>query len=472
MKANAIQQAAATATTYDADQAGDWREWTLPQVLEHLNARHAVIGYGNRILIMSKTFDPMMHREQLTFLSRSDFSLMYANRLLNVGDAKKPIWASWAKVWIESPDRKQYRGLAFLPEGDPRGFYNLWCGFSVKPRKGICSQFKAHMREVICAGDQGKFDYLWRWCAHLVQRPAELPETAIVLRGRQGAGKNTFADAIGKLLGRHYIALTHTGQVCGRFNAHLMDAVLVFANEAVWGGDKQGEGSLKAMITDPVTTIEGKHKDAVQFPNYKRIIAASNERWAVPRGIDDRRFFCLDVSAAHVRDTAYFEAIHAELKDGGLEALLFELQQTDITQWHPRNSMPSNNTDGEDMKLESMSSVLKFWLHCLISETNHPPPTMESPYPTGWATDVVKVDLYNHYLGWCDRHKINHRANEIHFSRDLTEAVVFSTKRPDAETPTYKRRRCYVFPDLETAQRQFQERIARIDFDDGAETVI
>ena len=56
-------------------------------------------------------------------------------------------------------------------------------------------------------------------------------------------------------------------QVVGRFNSHMKEALLVFANEAVWGGDKVAEGTLKAMITDRETAIEFKGKDIVWVQN-------------------------------------------------------------------------------------------------------------------------------------------------------------------------------------------------------------
>jgi hypothetical protein len=42
----------------------------------------------------------------------------------------------------------------------------------------------------------------------MIQRPWELPGTAVVLRGLQGTGKNTFADILGRLVARHYGVVT------------------------------------------------------------------------------------------------------------------------------------------------------------------------------------------------------------------------------------------------------------------------
>ena len=41
----------------------------------------------------------------------------------------------------------------------------------------------------------------------------------------------------------------------GNFNAHLRDAIVVFADEAFLVDDKEAEGVLKAMITEPELTL-------------------------------------------------------------------------------------------------------------------------------------------------------------------------------------------------------------------------
>jgi hypothetical protein len=55
------------------------------------------------------------------------------------------------------------------------------------------------------------------------------------------------AITIGNLLGPHYAPLASLG----RFNSHLKNAILIFADEAIWGGNKREVGALKALITEP-----------------------------------------------------------------------------------------------------------------------------------------------------------------------------------------------------------------------------
>lgn len=52
--------------------------------------------------------------------------------------------------------------------------------------------------------------------------------------------------------------------IVGRFNSHLQNSFIIFANEAIWDGNKKEIGALKALISDPTIFIEGKGKDGFQ----------------------------------------------------------------------------------------------------------------------------------------------------------------------------------------------------------------
>ena len=62
---------------------------------------------------------------------------------------------------------------------------------------------------------------------------------------------------------------------------HLQKALLVFADDAVWGGDREAESKLKEMITELLGMLEMKHKDAqARIRTCMRIILATNSDWA------------------------------------------------------------------------------------------------------------------------------------------------------------------------------------------------
>ena len=141
------------------------------------------------------------------------------------------------------------------------------------------------------------------------------------MRGGRGTGKGFFARWVKKMLGQHGIHITNARHIVGHFNAHLRDCIFCFADEAFFAGDKQHASILKGLITEPTIMVEAKYRDAIEVRNLIHVMMASNEMWVVPAGVDERRFFVVDVSTARQGDHAYFAAIEKQMQNGGLAAM-------------------------------------------------------------------------------------------------------------------------------------------------------
>jgi len=77
------------------------------------------------------------------FLTVGAFELWHGNRYVTYNDKKKPL----GRYWLEHPQRRQYKGLTFSPGKEVPGHFNLWQGFTVKPKPGDCSKFLAHIHD-------------------------------------------------------------------------------------------------------------------------------------------------------------------------------------------------------------------------------------------------------------------------------------------------------------------------------------
>ena len=423
--------------------------------MAELNEKHAVVPVAGRVLILNREYDPSLRRPLLTFSSRTDFVTRYENRSVRRNGEEVDV----GTFWLKDKRRRQCDGIVFMPGGDIPNYYNLWMGWGVSPKPGTCDRFVEFVAEVICAGDSERFAYVWGWMAHLFQRPQELPQTALVLRGAQGIGKNRFAEALGRLVGAHFLQLNTIQQVVGRFSGHLADALLVFANEAIWGGDKSAEGALKAMITDPYSAIEAKGKDIRSCANYKRLIAASNEDWVVPRGKGDRRFVILDVSDKHKEDRAYFKVLHDELRAGGYRALMHELMSSPLEGWHPANIPEAVKTTGWDLALRSATSIERWWYDVLqrgylfTEETAY---SGEDGSPDAgylWPDHLPTERVQKFYLSWCERHRIPHPESVETFGQYIKRFGVLRLRPRDGG----KRVWAYGFPDMTKARAIFSD---------------
>lgn len=419
----------------------------IPEI-DRLNEKHAVLNVGGKCRVLKSVINELGHRD-FELSTPEDFKAFYSNQFVVVEGKSKAL----GSYWFSHPHRRQFEGIGFYPKGAPEGYYNLWNGFAVEPKEGDCSLFLEHVRENIANGDKVVNDYIIAWCADLIQNPDKLVGTALVLRGAMGVGKGVFANALGSLLGQHYMIANQSGQLVGRFNGHLKGKVLLLADEAFWGGDKQAEGTLKSMVTEPFMTIEEKGVNAYTIKNHLHMIFATNNNWAVPAGAQERRFFVIDVSDKHMQDRPYFSKIENQLNNGGREALLHYLQNYDLEGIN-LGIFPKTNALFET-KLLSMSPMEKFLYHVLDKGNL-------KPYGLGWDDGIVaKEDLYNNYKDFLQTINIKYIATPQEFGIQLLKLFPKGTVDTNAKVSTNtdgsKRKNAYKFPSLENCRKQFSK---------------
>lgn len=326
---------------------------------------------------------------------------------------KKQIKVTVGRASLFHPKRREYAGIVFNPTKTPEGYYNLWTGFAVEPKQGDCKLFLAHIKDNISSGSKVVYDYIVAWMAHMIQNPADRIGVALVMRGNMGTGKGVLANGFGSLFGRHYIPLAQSSQLVGKFNSHMSDKCLLFADEAFWAGDKSAEGVLKSLITEPFLIIEGKGENAFKIRNHLHFMFATNNDWCVPAGAQERRFFVVDVSDKHMQDTEYFAAIQNELDNGGREALLYHLKNYDLTGLNMRK-FPQTAALMEQ-KVYSMTPIQKYWYGKLESGN--------LTFRQSWDTEIPTKELYGDFITFANDLGVRHKLSDSEFGTQLKKLV-------------------------------------------------
>jgi hypothetical protein len=393
----------------------DWKA-TLAAAIEEMNARYFVTALSGKGVIAALAFDDGLRRERLVFSREQDIRLLYRRRHYQTGVTKQgnAIWKDLGTAWIEDWRRRTYQGIALIPKGPtPPDVFNLWRGFGVEPTAGDWPLLRQHILDVVCDGKQEHFDYLVGWCAYCVQHPEKQAEVAVVLRGEKGTGKGTFAQVMIEIFNHHALHVSNSRHVSGNFNAHLVDVLLLFLDEAFWAGDKQGEGTLKALITEKTIPIEPKGIDLFTVPNRLKILMASNADWVVPASADERRYFVLDVSNKKQGDYDYFEELHQALGEGETAAFLAHLLSMDLSAFKIRN-VP-HTTALNRQKLISADSVTAFWHDCLKEGV------IVGTGTAGWPEDIVTQVLHAAYLDHARDHGERHPMTDARMIERLTQ---------------------------------------------------
>lgn len=392
-------------------------EEAIDPMLRFLNEKHAVIAdIGGKCRIISEVWDTAMKRTRISKQSFEDFRNRYRHIKVTVGhnDNGQPIEKAAGAFWIDHPNRRQYETIVFAPGQEVEDAYNLWRGFACDslPGKGHES-FLKHIHMNVCSGNNDHYAYMVGWMARLVQHPDGPGEVALVLRGRRGTGKSFFTKVLGELFGRHFLQVSDSKHLVGSFNAHLRDTVLLFGDEAFFAGDKKHESVLKTLVTEEHLVIEGKGVDAEAAPNYVHLVLASNEDWVVPAGLDERRFFVIEMGETHKQDHAYFKKIREDLDNGGLESLLHFLLTFDLSDFEVRQ-VPQTSAL-QEQKIMSMSPETQ-WMFEKLWEGRLLRIDQE------WRQDVLKDSLYEDYVGDLKDQGRNFRMSRTGFGKFLSRA--------------------------------------------------
>ena len=418
------------------------------RTVRELNKKHAVVMLCGRCVVMNEVVDPALNRPDITFSSIVDFKHSYSNQFIPHPNGQGQI--TIANLWLRAENRRQYKGITFAPGEEAPDYYNLYRGFAVEPRKGEWHLFREFIQEVIASGNNLQARYILAWMARIIQdpgsrRPGGKPGVAIVMRGMQGVGKGTLAHTFGSLFGRHYLQLAHSQQVTGRFNSHMKDSLLVFVDEGFWGGDKQAEGVIKNLITEPLLSVEQKGRDVLQVRNNINMIIASNNDWIVPVGPNERRFFVIDIADTHQQDKAYFGAIAKQMDNGGREAMLYDLLHMDISGIDLKRF--DKTVALFDQYLNSMTTPQKYWYHRLNEGVLDP--------NLGYWAESISVDAqYNDYINFALVINDRYRRTPQQFGQELARMCPGITKtRPRVHG---QRKYRYIFPSLEECRAQFE----------------
>lgn len=381
--------------------------------LEALNKQYLCLLEGGKFKIMYQEPDGNNEdRKVWVSVDRTSFETLLCNQsverdmtgLSRNAQSTIPL----GEAWIKWPKRRDVKGVVFRPDspiGEADGWLNLWNGFETTPDKnGSWDWMKELLFEVIADGKQEINDYIINWLAYMIQKPGVPAEACVVMRGGMGTGKGTFGNQIVKLVGQHAMSIGSSNLLTGRFNSHMKDLIFLFSDEATNPYERAAEGTLRHLITEPFLTIERKGVDVTRVRNILHVLMASNDKWVVPAGKEERRFMVTDVSdkwSGDAKGGEKFEKLLAEMANGGLRRLMFDLMTRKLGSFHPRK-IPFTKAL-IDQKIRSLEPLPSFILNCLTNREL--PMTHEGTWEKGPVT-ILLSDFREAFSLHCRRNEI------------------------------------------------------------------
>lgn len=451
-----------------------WREQEIARVLAKLptwlvemNQKYFVCFHGGKTAIAELI--RVGNREMYQFTRPGDKREFFDNKTVAIGDSRANMWAAW----MRNPRRRTYRNVVMRPDKSsgplPNGDFNLWRGFTVDPQPGDFSIFRELVETVICASDPVLIEYVWQWLAFLVQRPGDRHEVALVLRGGKGTGKGTFARELGALFGPHYLPTGSVGDIVGRFNVHLRECLLLFADEAIAAETTAHDSKIKPLITDDTIPCEPKNLPKVWEPNRLSWIIASNNDHVIKATSDERRYCVTNVSTCRQKDVEFFGNLRTQMENGGRSALLDHLLKIDLSDFEPRR-YPETEALHEQQDA-SLDAFELFWRDRLMAGDH------EAADVLSWETVPTKLLLWQAQEHGQRIRRAGAPTSAVDFGRRLNEFLAplkFKKAHPSSfhwrgtEVPS----NTYRLPPLSECRENFETYLGRsIDWTEGADHV-
>ncbi len=436
---------------------------TLELCMKKINVDHASVLVGGKFMVLREYTCPSFSHDTFELLSpraAQDWfksTIAYEAKIYPQKGFQVERVNLMAK-WLSWEGRREYpHGIVMAPNAEPDGAYNLFSGFSVKPVEGTWEKLQTLILYALCNGDKKLFNWILDWMASAIQHPEIRYGVALVLRGDKGIGKGVFAKWFGKLFGKHYFHVTQDRHLTGNFNAHQAQALLMFADELIWGGYKSSEGVLKALITEDSIMLERKNIDAVRIKNHIRLLVASNEDWPVPAGPGERRWLVCDCSDKYKEDHDFFAALEVEMDNGGLEAMMYDLLNREIT----TNQRSAPKTAAlSDVAVKGFNPLEK-WLFMALEIPRYGFGTHYEP--KSWGDDISSDLLFSRFNDFSFQFNARDRMSKDVFMRKLIKLLDLSTRsRPMDENG--KRTPVYQLPNIEQARKNFSKAVG-LEFD-------
>ena len=229
--------------------------------------------------------------------------------------------------------------------------FNLFKGFRWNTEehedecKGITSddpdisRLLHHMR--LLSNEEDLFyHYYLQYLAHIVQRPGEKPEAALVFIGPRGMGKDRFNLGFLKLvLGRDLVhSLPTAADLTRRFNKKMEGKLLTVVSEMkTWGRDGGADFErLKAVITDNTMTIEPKGFDPYDVSDFGRYFFTSNNSCPLPLTEDQRRYAVIRIDKDKRQSRDYYDELTILESEDVACKFFWYLANIDLSQFNPR----------------------------------------------------------------------------------------------------------------------------------------
>lgn len=314
---------------------------TYANIKEDFEKTHLMIK-SPLIFIQEDTYKD---KKTYNLYGKEDFKTLTAPYTIDIKDKEVP----FINEWLKDSNKRLYKQIDFIPSYDNVSdeTFNTFTGFDysdypiTSSKHPAIDKYISHMKILVNNCEQST-QYLINYIAHMIQKTTELPAVAILLKSKQGFGKDTFLDVIQKMMGQKYFYRTaDLNEVFGSFNTSLKHKLILQLNELEGKNGFHDKEKIKNLITEEYTNLNEKNIKSYKQTNYIRLFICSNNLTPIEIPHDDRRFVVFK-SQRQKPDKSYFQDIRNTIinNDEAVFALYEYFNTIDISNFDIRNDRP------------------------------------------------------------------------------------------------------------------------------------
>ena len=307
------------------------------------------------------TFDALLADYTLIYGTETVFDARRRS-IVNLSALRAAAGKSYVRMWLEDPRRRIVlpEQVEFDPTGESGVACNLWAGWPTTPRAGSCERL-LELLEFLCSHDENPRDLLaWvlRWLAYPIQHPGAKMQTALLMHGPEGTGKNTFFGVVRRIYAR-YGGIFSQVELESQFNGWASGKLFMIGNEVVTRAELyHQQGRLRNMVTEGEWQVNEKNLPSRLEANHCNFVFFSNRIDIAKLDAGDRRYCVIWTPPAETE--AFYLQVAAEIDGGGVEALHEYLRALPLAGFTPHTKPPMTRAKADLIDL-GMDSTLRFW---------------------------------------------------------------------------------------------------------------
>lgn len=226
----------------------------------------------------------------------------------------------------------------------------------------VINPFMQFVHEVICDSNDELYNYVIGWIAQMIQHPGIKNETALILKGLEGIGKNRFTDVISELLAGYACKnVTEISELTGNFNSIVENQMFIVLNELKNCGDDRmaNFNALKSVITDNTIRINEKNQPRRTSQNVSNFVFVTNNSYPVKISSGDRRYVVLQCNGKYKGNFDFFSQLVNSFDKKFYDNLLTFFIKYDLSGFQVRN-IPM--TEAKQDLIDASKSPLDQWI--------------------------------------------------------------------------------------------------------------